>query len=100
VEKAESGTVVVKSAGTAMKKLVTGAKSINRLLCEISAASEQRGRGVEQVGQAVSGLDEMAQRNAALVEQTAAAAAQPRQRAESLVQAVAKFKVGHAALVD
>jgi methyl-accepting chemotaxis protein len=93
VEKVQNGTVVVESAGSAMKQLVGGAKSINKLLGEIAVASEQQGRGVEQVGQSVSGLDEMTQRNAALVEQTAAASAQLRQRAESLGQAVARFKL-------
>ncbi len=92
-EKVEGGTAVVQGAGEAMKKLVVGAKSINKLLSEIAVASDQQGRGVEQVGQAVSGLDEMTQRNAALVEQTAAASAQLRQRAESLVQTVARFKL-------
>ena len=92
-EKVQGGTVVVQNAGTAMAKLVTGAQSINALLGEISQASEQQGRGVAQVGQSVSGLDEMTQRNAALVEQTAAASAQLRQRAESLVTAVARFKL-------
>lgn len=76
-----------------MKQLVVGARSINKLLGEIAVASEQQGRGVEQVGQSVSGLDEMTQRNAALVEQTAAASAQLRQRAQSLGEAVSRFKV-------
>jgi methyl-accepting chemotaxis protein len=74
-----------------MAKLVTGAQSINALLGEISQAAEQQGLGVAQVGQSVTGLDEMTQRNAALVEQTAAASAQMRQRADSLVTAVARF---------
>jgi methyl-accepting chemotaxis protein len=93
VEKVESGTTVVESAGAAMKKLVVGAKSINSLLSEIAVASEEQGRGVQQVGRAVTGLDTMTQRNAALVEQTAAASAELKQRAESLGQAVARFKV-------
>ena len=93
VEKVQSGTAVVEGAGSAMKQLVVGARSINKLLGEIAVASEQQGRGVEQVGQSVSGLDEMTQRNAALVEQTAAASAQLRKRAESLGEAVSRFKV-------
>ena len=93
VEKVQSGTTVVEGAGSAMKQLVVGARSINKLLGEIAVASEQQGRGVEQVGQSVSGLDEMTQRNAALVEQTAAASAQLRKRAESLGEAVSRFKV-------
>jgi methyl-accepting chemotaxis protein len=91
VETVQGGTVVVQDAGTAMAKLVTGAQSINALLGEISQAAEQQGLGVAQVGQSVTGLDEMTQRNAALVEQTAAASAQMRQRADSLVTAVARF---------
>ncbi len=98
VEKVESGTAVVAGAGDAMKKLVVGAKSINRLLSEIAVAAEQQGRGVEQVGHSVTGLDEMTQRNAALVEQTASASTELRQRAESLVEAVARFKVDRSEL--
>jgi methyl-accepting chemotaxis protein len=50
---------------------------------------------VAQVGQAITRMDQGTQQNAALVEQSAAAADSLKQQAEQLVAAVAVFKIGH-----
>ncbi len=69
---------------------------------EINAARTEQSAGVLQVGEAVSQLDRVTQQNAALVEESAAAAENSRVQAQQLVQAVAVFKLaydreGHAA---
>jgi len=60
---------------------------------EISAASHEQSSGVSQIGEAVTQMDQTTQQNAALVEEMAAAASGLNNQAQSLVQAVAVFKL-------
>lgn len=64
----------------------------NRLLQYARATSEQSS-GISQVGSAVSELDRMTQQNAALVEQTAAAASGLKDQAMSLATEVDRFRL-------
>ena len=70
-----------------------GARTINDLLGNITVAAEEQSSGVKLVGDAVNGLDQMTQQNAALVEQTAAASESLKQQANDLVQVVARFRI-------
>jgi methyl-accepting chemotaxis protein len=63
---------------------------------EISSASGEQNAGVALVGNAVTQMDQSTQQNAALVEQSAAAAASLQQQAQYLVQAVSVFKLSGA----
>ena len=70
-------------------------------MAEISTASLEQSQGVSQVGEAVTQMDQATQQNAALVEESAAAADSLKGQAEHLVHAVAFFKLGgrsHAAM--
>jgi methyl-accepting chemotaxis protein len=93
VDKVRSGTKVVEEAAQAMGEVVTNARQINAFLGEISVASREQAQGVTQVGQAIQELDRNTQQNAALVEQTSAAAGALREQAESLQNEIANFKV-------
>ena len=93
VEKVESGSKVVKGAGDTMHELVDNARRMNELLKEISTAAAEQSGGVTQVGAAVTELDRMTQQNAALVEQTAAAASTLKDQANGLAGEVDKFKL-------
>jgi methyl-accepting chemotaxis protein len=93
VEKVDSGTRVVQGAGDTMTELVSNAQRMRSLLAEISTASSEQSSGVTQVGEAVQELDKMTQQNAALVEQTAAAASSLRDQAVDLAGEVARFKL-------
>jgi len=90
----ETGAELVQQAGGRMTDIVDSVQRVTDLIAEISAAAGEQSQGIAQVGQAVSHLDEMTQRNAALVEQAAAASASVRDQADRLSQAVAVFKVG------
>jgi methyl-accepting chemotaxis protein len=61
---------------------------------EIRSASSEQSAGVSQIGQAVAEMDQATQRNAALVEESAAAAESLKQQATQLLQSVAVFKLG------
>ncbi len=93
VEKVESGTNVVRGAGDTMHQLVDNARRMNSLLGEISNSSREQAAGITQVGASVQDLDRMTQQNAALVEETAAAANSLKDQALGLADEVAKFKL-------
>ena len=93
VERIESGTRVAEGAGQTMAELVTNAERINGLLAEVSTAASEQSAGVSSVGASVQQLDRMTQQNAALVEETAAAAASLRDQAVELAGEVAAFKL-------
>jgi methyl-accepting chemotaxis protein len=93
VERVEHGTTLVDQAGVTMSEVVTSIRRVTDIMGEISAASNEQALGVEQVGEAVTQMDQTTQQNAALVEEMAAAASSLKSQATELVQAVAFFKV-------
>ena len=93
VEKVESGSRLVSDAGQTMTEVVNQVKRVNDLITEITAASKEQTIGISQVGQAVAQLDEMTQQNAAMVEQSSAAANSMSDQARRVVEAVKVFSV-------
>ncbi|QCB47702.1 methyl-accepting chemotaxis protein [Hydrogenophaga sp. PAMC20947] len=96
VERVEQGTTLVDRAGSTMQEIVSSIQRVSDIVGEISSASMEQNAGVNQISQAVSQMDQATQQNAALVEESAAAAASLRQQAEQLVQAVSVFRLGGA----
>ncbi len=94
VEKVESGSRLVQDAGTTMGEIVNSVQRVSDIIGEISAASSEQSNGIGRVNEAVGQLDQMTQQNAALVEQSAAAAQSLRDQAERLAQGVQVFKLG------
>jgi len=95
VERVEQGTALVDSAGATMGEIVTAIQRVSDIVGEISTASVEQNNGVAQVGQAVSAMDQATQQNAALVEESAAAAESLKQQAQALVQSVAVFRLAN-----
>ncbi len=93
VEKVESGTELVTNAGATMGEIVQSVRRVADVIGEITAASAEQSAGISQVNSSIANLDQMTQQNAALVEQSAAAAQSMREQAEQLAQAVSVFKV-------
>ena len=93
VSKVDGGTRLVAGAGQTMTEVVNQVKRVNDLIVEITAASKEQSVGIAQVGQAVSQLDEMTQQNAAMVEQSNAAATSMAEQAHRLMDAVKVFSV-------
>jgi methyl-accepting chemotaxis protein len=94
VSRVEQGTALVDKAGTTMTEVVASIKRVTDIMGEISAASNEQSLGVQQVGEAVTQMDQTTQQNAALVEQMAAAASSLKSQATDLVQVVSIFKLG------
>jgi methyl-accepting chemotaxis protein len=99
VERVESGSRQVETAGARMREIVDSVSSVSGIVRDISAASAEQRNGIDQVGQAVNNLDTMTQQNAALVEQSAAAADSLKMQAQRLAESVARFKLGAQASV-
>ncbi|MEZ5665572.1 MAG: methyl-accepting chemotaxis protein [Burkholderiaceae bacterium] len=95
VEQVEQGTTLVGEAGKTMGEIVGSIRRVSDIVAEITAASVEQSSGISQVGNAVSQMDQGTQQNAALVEESAAAAASLKTQAEQLVQAVAVFALSN-----
>ena len=93
VEQVQAGTAVVNQAGAKMDTIVEASRRVSGLLGEIADGSREQSEGVAQIGQAVNELDQMTQQNAALVEQTAAAAAAMKDQACALAHEVDRFRL-------
>ena len=93
VEKVQAGSRLVNEAGQSMQDIVSQVQRVTDLIAEISAASVEQTQGIGQIGDAVNELDQVTQQNAALVEQSSAAAESLKQQAMRLSEAVSVFKV-------
>ncbi|RYF07747.1 MAG: methyl-accepting chemotaxis protein, partial [Comamonadaceae bacterium] len=94
VQRVEQGTQLVDKAGATMTEVVTAIRRVTDIMGEISAASSEQSAGVGQVGEAITQMDQTTQQNAALVEESAAAASSLKAQAGQLVDAVAVFRTG------
>ena len=93
VEKVESGSKLVADAGKTMQEIVGSVQRVTDIIGEITAAASEQSDGIGQVNASVVQLDQMTQQNAALVEESAAAAASLKSQAASLAQVVGAFKL-------
>jgi len=94
VQRVDRGTALVDQAGSTIRDLVHGIQRVATLIGEISEASVEQSRGVEQVGQAICQMDAVTHQNAALVQEMAAAADSLSVQAQDLVLSVSVFKLG------
>ena len=91
--KVGEGSRLVADAGQTMQEVVASIKRVSDIMAEISAASHEQTRGIEQVNQAITQMDRVTQQNAALVEEASAAAQSMRDQSGALVEAVAVFRL-------
>ena len=98
VQNVDMGSQQVAQAGESMQEIVSSVRRVTDLIGEISAAANEQNDGFAQVNQAVSNLDQMTQQNAALVEESSAAALAMNEQAQRLAQVVAVFNVGQMAV--
>jgi len=92
VQRVEQGSVLVDQAGSTMTEVVSSIRQVTELMSQITIASTEQAQGVAQVGEAITLLDQTTQQNAALVEESAAAADSLKNQADQLVEAVRVFK--------
>ena len=93
VEQVGGGMRVVQEAGTTIGEIVGTSQRLRELLADVVVGAREQTLGVAQTAKAVQDLDIVTQQNAALVEQTAAAAGVLQDRAHGLASEVAQFKL-------
>ncbi len=93
VSRVDTGSVLVETAGETMNDIVTAVTRVNDIMGEIASASDEQSRGIDQVALAVSEMDRVTQQNAALVQESAAAAAALEDQASRLKMAVSAFRL-------
>jgi len=93
VDKVGSGTRLVQQAGSTMQEIVEAVQRVSGVIHEITSDAAEQSGGIVSVNEAVGQLELMTQQNAALVEQSAAAAASLKDQAQRLEQAVQTFRL-------
>ncbi len=93
VDRVEAGTKLVGDAGATMNEVVDAAKRVSAIIAEITHAATEQSQGIGQVNTAVSQLDQVTQQNAALVEESAAAAESLKLQAQQLAGTVQRFRL-------
>jgi methyl-accepting chemotaxis protein len=94
VDKVEHGARLVQDAGHTMEEIVSSVRRVSDIIGEITAGAAEQRDGIDQVNLAVGQLDQMTQQNAALVEQSAAAADSMKHQAGRLSELVSTFRLG------
>jgi methyl-accepting chemotaxis protein len=84
VTKVEAGSTLVAKSGENLEEIVGSVKRVGDIISDIAAASSEQTAGIDQVNQAVTNMDEATQQNAALAEQTSAAAASLTEKAKEV----------------
>src|SRR5690606_24025578 len=93
VDKVQTGTQLVAQAGSTIGEIEDNAQKVSAFIADITSAAQEQSQGIGQVNTAVVQLDQMTQQNAALVEQSAAAAESLREQAARLSSAVQVFRL-------
>lgn len=93
VANVEAGTQVAQTAGEKMNRIVGAVSDVAEMVSQISDASSQQAEGIEHIGRSIASIDDMTQRNSALVEEIAAAATGLAAQAADLAKSVSIFEL-------
>ncbi|WP_338770153.1 methyl-accepting chemotaxis protein [Massilia sp. METH4] len=95
VDKVGSGSMLATQAAQAMNEMVTSVGRVTGIVVDIAEASREQSNGIAQVNQSITQMDEVTQRNAALVEEAAAATQAMQHETQNLLNAVSAFKLSN-----
>ena len=93
VQKIQNGSTLAGEASKTMSDVTLAIGQVTSIMGEIAAASAEQSRGIDQINQAVTQMDEVTQQNAALVEEAAAASQSLEEQGRQLSQAVASLRL-------
>jgi len=96
-QKVRDGSVLAEDAGETMAEVTQAVARVTDIMQEIAAASGEQSRGIEQVNQAITQMDEVTQQNAALVEEAAAASQSLEDQGRRLNESISFFRLDAAA---
>ncbi|WP_333873982.1 methyl-accepting chemotaxis protein [Methylobacter sp.] len=93
VTKVNDGSQLVTQAGDTMNRIIDAIQGVTAIMTGISTASDEQNADISQVNQAIRKMDTVTQQNAALVEQSAAAAESLEEQAQNLALVIGDFKL-------
>jgi methyl-accepting chemotaxis protein len=93
-DQVEQGVKLVTKAGQALERIASQVSEINEAISVIATNADQQATELQQVNTAVTEMDKTTQQNAAMVEQSSAAAGSLSGRAEELVAKIGGFEIG------
>ncbi|WP_423244844.1 methyl-accepting chemotaxis protein [Erwinia persicina] len=97
VSRVDEGGRQVAKAGMTMDEVLTSVKNVTGIISEITIASAEQSSGIDEINRAITQMDQVTQQNAALVNESAAAAQSMQEQAEQLSLAIRAFKVNEPA---
>jgi methyl-accepting chemotaxis protein len=93
VGKVQGGSALATRARQTMDETAESVRKVADIVIDIAEASKEQSLGIAQVNQAIAQMDDVTQRNAALVEEAAAATQMMSQETSRLIEAVSVFKM-------
>jgi methyl-accepting chemotaxis protein len=90
----ESGVMLVDKTGTALSEIIERIAVMDGLVREISASSKEQATGLAEINTAVGQMDQVVQQNAAMVEESTAAAFALKNETQDLTEMVGRFQIG------
>ena len=89
----KEGVDLVNRAGASLSEIVDSIKKVAEIVSDIANATSEQSAGIEQVGKALTQMDEVTQQNSALVEENAATAKTLEHQAHAMDERVAFFQI-------
>ena len=93
VEEVEGGSRLADAASERVQEILAGVRRVNDTLGTITTSTRDQSDGIGHINQSVATLDRMTQQNAAMVQQSAAAAESLKSQAAVLVHSIAQFRL-------
>ena len=94
VKNAEGGVTITEDVKTILTDIVDGSRKVNDLIAEIASASKEQAEGIKQITEGVTAMDKVTQENSANSEESAAAATELNDQAQTLNQMIGQFNLG------
>ncbi|MDQ5909244.1 MAG: methyl-accepting chemotaxis protein [Pseudomonadota bacterium] len=94
VAKVQDGGRLVEQSGQTLREIVGAVKKVSDIVAEIAAATREQASGIEQVNKAILQMDQVTQKNAGLVAQTAEASQSINEQASELQRLMDFFRQG------
>ncbi|MCM2455878.1 HAMP domain-containing protein [Rhizobium sp. CG4] len=88
------GVTLVQKTGEALDEIESRVLSINEHIHSIATAAKEQSTGLQEVNTAINQMDQVTQRNAAMVEETSASTHKLTEEAGNLMRLVSQFRVG------
>lgn len=93
----KSGAELVGRAGASLEDILAKAQEITEAVSGIASAASEQSVGLAEINAGINQLDQVTQQNAAVAEESSAAAVSLQQRSSELTQDILRFKLGQAA---